>query len=214
MAYGLLQHDMVERFLLHFFAMAAHTYTRGTWTTPEATHPDRDVASTAYVAAGVVTAPTYLRWALLFEEPQNKTMWVGKAVPRDWLAPAETPVIATSIPTRYGRISFKLDGCQAPRGSVAGSGGYTATAEVTVAKTFGTTELTTPSGGLRVRFRVPSAHAGKMVSATVGGQTWSDFDPAAETVDFSAAQLGSAELRETGLRSIVATFGPAAGSNV
>lgn len=48
--FGLLQHDMVERFLLHFFAMSAHTYTRGTWTTPEATHPDRDVASTAYVA--------------------------------------------------------------------------------------------------------------------------------------------------------------------
>jgi hypothetical protein len=40
--YGLLQHDMVERFLLHYFAMSAHTYTRGTWTTPEASHPDRD----------------------------------------------------------------------------------------------------------------------------------------------------------------------------
>jgi hypothetical protein len=36
-AYGLLVHDMVERFLLHFYAMAAHTYTRGTWTTPEVT---------------------------------------------------------------------------------------------------------------------------------------------------------------------------------
>jgi hypothetical protein len=62
MAYGYLQHDMVERFLLHFFGMALHTYTRGTWTTPEATHPDRDVASTAYVAAGVLTAPVYLKW--------------------------------------------------------------------------------------------------------------------------------------------------------
>ena len=39
--YGLLQHDMIERFLLHYFAMSAHTYTRGTWTTPEAVHPDR-----------------------------------------------------------------------------------------------------------------------------------------------------------------------------
>ena len=85
MAYGYLQHDMVERFLLHFFGMALHTYTRGTWTTPEATSPDRDVASTAYVAAGVVTVPVYLKWALLFEEPENKTVWVGKAIPRDWL---------------------------------------------------------------------------------------------------------------------------------
>ena len=64
---------MIERFLLHFFAYSAHGYTRGTWTTPEACSPDKDVASTAYVAAGVVTAPVYLRWALVFEEPENKT---------------------------------------------------------------------------------------------------------------------------------------------
>jgi len=37
MAYGLLVYDMVERFLLHYFGMSAHTYTRGSWTTPEAT---------------------------------------------------------------------------------------------------------------------------------------------------------------------------------
>lgn len=70
---GLLQHDMVERFLLHYFAMSAHTYTRGTWTTPEAASPDRDVGSTDYVAAGVVTAPTYLKWMLLYEEPDSRT---------------------------------------------------------------------------------------------------------------------------------------------
>ena len=44
LAYGLLNADMVERFLLHFFGMSAHTYTRGTWTVPEASHPDRDVS--------------------------------------------------------------------------------------------------------------------------------------------------------------------------
>ncbi len=60
MAYGLLNADMVERFLLHFFGMSAHTYTRGTWTVPEAAHPDRDVGSTDYVAAGMMTVPTYL----------------------------------------------------------------------------------------------------------------------------------------------------------
>ena len=69
MGFGLLVHDMVERFLLHYFAMSAHTYTRGSWTTPEGTIPDRDRGSTDYVAAGVVIAPTYLKWMLLFEEP-------------------------------------------------------------------------------------------------------------------------------------------------
>ena len=47
MAYGLLAHDMVERFLLHYFGFgSAHAYTRGTVTTPEASSPDRDVGST------------------------------------------------------------------------------------------------------------------------------------------------------------------------
>jgi len=55
MAYGLLSHDMVERFLLHYFGFgSSHAYTRGTHTTPEASHPDREVGSTDYVAAGVM----------------------------------------------------------------------------------------------------------------------------------------------------------------
>ena len=54
---------------------------------PEAAHPDRDVGSTDYVAAGVVTAPTYLKWMLLLEEPDNSTVWLAKALPRDWLEP-------------------------------------------------------------------------------------------------------------------------------
>ena len=62
------------------------------------------------MAAGVVTAPTYLKWALVFEEPENRTLWVGKAVPRDWLAPAEDAVVATDVPTRYGRISLQING--------------------------------------------------------------------------------------------------------
>ena len=59
--------------------------TRGSWTTPEGTIPDRDRGSTDYVAAGVVIAPTYLKWMLLFEEPNTRTVWLAKALPREWL---------------------------------------------------------------------------------------------------------------------------------
>ena len=41
--FGLLVHDMVERFLLYFFTQSAHAATRGTLTTPESTHIDRNV---------------------------------------------------------------------------------------------------------------------------------------------------------------------------
>ena len=33
--FGLLQHDLVEAFLLNMFSFSAHGYTRGTWSTPE-----------------------------------------------------------------------------------------------------------------------------------------------------------------------------------
>ena len=71
--YGLLQHDMVERFLLYFFTQSAHANTRGTWTTPESASIDRTHGAIAYSAAGVNNIPLSLKWMLVFEEPQALT---------------------------------------------------------------------------------------------------------------------------------------------
>ena len=35
-----------------------------------------------------------LKWMLCFEEPQTRTLWLGKAVPRDWLVTGEAPIAA------------------------------------------------------------------------------------------------------------------------
>lgn len=40
---GLLQADLVEEFLVHYFALSAHAYTRGSWIAPESTVIDRYV---------------------------------------------------------------------------------------------------------------------------------------------------------------------------
>lgn len=200
MGYGLLVYDFVERFLLHYFGMSAHTYTRGTWTTPEATHPDRDVGSTDYVAAGVHTAPTYLKWMLLFEEPNNQTVWLAKALPREWLAAGAEPVVVEAAPSRYGRIAFRLAASQALRG-----GPYAVKANVSLPPScFGASG---PAGGVRLRLRAPVALAGKLVRVTVGGKPWRSFDPVAETIDFSPTALvsSSKELR-VGLQDIVAEW--------
>lgn len=198
MAYGLLQHDMVERFLLHYFGMSAHTYTRGTWTTPEAVHPDRDVGSTDYVAAGVHTAPAYLKWALVFEEPNSRAVWLAKALPREWLAPGQGAVVVSNATSRYGRVSYSLSAS-----SSAGSGGtYRVTASVTLPNTYA--GAGGPAGGLRLRLRAPSPHTGRMAGVTVGGAEWAAFDPKAETVDFAPHALTPAML--AAMRHIVATF--------
>ena len=196
--YGLLQHDFVERFLLHYFAMSAHTYTRGSWTTPEAVHPDRDVGSTDYVAAGVMTAPTYLKWMLLYEEPDNRTLWLAKALPRDWLEPSAAPVLVERATTRYGRVSYVLHAVVHPRTKV-----YTVRANVTLPLSF---VARAPRGGLKLRLRAPLPYAGRLKAVTVGGKSWVHFDATLETVDVTAAEL-TASLIQSGLPEIVAEFG-------
>lgn len=178
MAYGLLAHDMVERFLLHYLGFgSAHAYTRGTVTTPEASHPDRDVGSTDYVAAGVMMAPTYLKWMLLFEDPNSRTLWLAKAVPRDWLAVGQEPVVVRNATTRFGRVSYTMQ-------ASSSYAGYAVKANVILPPAFGAA-ATAPSGGVRLRLRAPVELAGKLSSVTVGGKPWAMFDAKAETVDFT-----------------------------
>ena len=193
--YGLLVHDMVERFLLYFFTHSAHTNTRGTFTTPESSTLDRNGYDYAYASPGTANVPMCLKWMLCFEEPQTRTLWLGKAVPRDWLVSGEAPLVAENVTTRYGRISFSL--------RVSAGSSYSVQANVTLPSSFVSKP---PAGGIRLRIRAPLAHAGRLSKVTVGGQAWSAFDAAEETIDIAASQLTPA-LIATGLPEIVASFG-------
>ena len=53
--------------------------------------------------------PMCLKWMLCFEEPNERTLWLGKALPRDWLVPGEAPLLAQDLTTRYGRVSFSME---------------------------------------------------------------------------------------------------------
>ena len=108
LAYGLLLADMPDEFLLHYFASTAHSYTRGSWTTPESAQLDRDEWSIAYNTAGQTIAPIYLKWALAFEDPRSQTLWLAKGVPRGMLEPGVAPIDAQRVPTRYGRVGLRL----------------------------------------------------------------------------------------------------------
>ena len=156
-------------------------------------HPDRDVGSTDYVAAGVVTAPTYLKWMLLYEEPDNATVWLAKALPRDWLAPDAEEVVVSNATTRYGRVSYRLS-------AQLLSGTYTVAASVVLPQSY---SKSPPAGGVRLRLRAPAAYARKLKSVSVGGKPWSAIDAEAETLDFSASALRATP----DLSNIVATFG-------
>jgi hypothetical protein len=199
LAFGLLAADFPDRFLLHYFASSAHSYTRGSLTTPESSFLDRDSASIAYASAGQTIAPMYLRWAMLFEEPRSRTLWIAKALPREWLAPSKGPVTATNVTTRYGRVSYSMSG------HAATGEAYTAKAVVSLPKSW---SASPPPGGLRVRLRAP-LQAGKMHRVQVDGKVWSWFDADAETVNLSAQQLEAALSGSTSSHAfdITATFG-------
>jgi hypothetical protein len=162
-----------------------------------------------YVAAGVMMAPTYLKWAVIFEDPNQRAVWIGKALPREWLAVGASDVAVDRAPTRYGRVSYRLhaeagagsdgDLRQAPASPV----GYSVHANVTLPRTWSNPSLA-PPGGVRLRLRAPAEHAGKLVHVTVGGKPWTSIDAAAETVDFTVADLTPDVL--TGLAHVVASW--------
>jgi phage tail protein X len=208
LAYGLLQHDMVEPFLLHYFAMSAHAYTRGSAMAPEWSDlANRDIPATAYAAASEVIAPAYLKWMLCFEEPETRTLWLAKATPRDWLAAGQaSPVRASNLTTRYGRVSFTITApaAAAAAGLADEQVPFSVHASITLPASFATA-ATAPAGGIRLRIRTPMEHAGKLSGVTVGGQAWSDFDAAEETVNIAASKI-TASLISEGLPHIVATF--------
>ena len=148
---------------MHFYAASAHGYTRGTWTTPASSNlANRDEPAVEYTSTGVHTVPVYLKWMHVFEEPETHTLWLAKALPRDWLVPGEAPLVVERATTRYGRVSFSM--------TVGTGSSYTVAVNVTLPASFATAG---PTGGLRVRVRAPLAHAGKLSGVTVGGKAWS-----------------------------------------
>lgn len=142
-----------------------------------------------------MTAASTRQWALCFEEPESRTLWLGKATPRDWLAPGEAPLQARGLTTRYGRLDLRYVARLDPHGT------YRVLVNLTLPHTITSRP---PTGGIRVRIRAPPPYAGTLAHATVGGAAWVHVDAAAETVDFGAAQLTAEVVRGAG--AIVATF--------
>lgn len=150
-----------------------------------------------------------------------KVLWLGKAVPRAWLAAGETAIMVQNATTRYGRVSFSMQ-ASSPSGSssapsaAAGISGASATVatqyDVKVGVTVPAgwaTKAGKPAGGLNIRVRVPLTHAGKMSGVTLGGKAWAGFDAATEAVVISSDQLTGTLLTQ-GLQDIVVSFGAAA----
>jgi len=106
--FGLLQHDLIPEALLVFYAQAFHAHSRGTWTAIECVDLDRDRgAHSPYCLPSQMTVPIAAKWFLVFEDPLDGTIVLGRALPRRWLAHGEE-VVVEAAPTRRGAVGFRL----------------------------------------------------------------------------------------------------------
>ena len=105
---GLLQHDLVPEALLVFYAHAFHAHTKGTWTAIECVDMDRDRAfHSPFCAPAQMTVPTIAKWLLVFEDPLDQVITLGRGVPRAWLGHGKSFGV-DGAPTRWGPLSYKV----------------------------------------------------------------------------------------------------------
>ena len=136
--YGLARADRPRDALLNLFTSSAHAQTRGTWTAPE----EADISdgyAMPFAGPSQLAMPLFLKWALVWDgaEPgasrgdddAPRAVWLGRAVPRAWLAAAGGVRVAR-VPTRFGRVGFamRLVGAAAANVSASVPGAWATTA--------------------------------------------------------------------------------------
>ena len=149
----------------------------GTWIAPESTPIDRTKSSPSFATPAGLTAPLFLKWMLLFEDPDTHTLWIAKALPRVWLSQG-LAVRMDNAPTAYGKITFKMESSIDVDNLV----------KVNVTISRGLTLSSAAAGGLKIRIRAPSRQ--QIAAVTLGnGQSWPGFDAALEAIVVSREQL-------------------------
>jgi len=151
-AQALLRMDRIEEYLLFLYAHRYHDHSRGSWTAGEVSGITGGGA--LFCIPAQQTIPLLVRWMLVFEDPDEERLYVGRAVPRTWVATGK-PIGIEQAPTRWGRVSYRLE--------TRGANQLVATVELPAAGSL--------PKELQVTFRVPEGKtlAGLTVNGTAAG---------------------------------------------
>ena len=101
----LLRLDRVEEYLLFLYSHHYHDHTRGSWTAGEVSGINGGTA--LFCMPAQQTIPLLVRWMLVLEDSDEDVLYLGKGVPRSWLASGKA-IRIENAPTRWGRITFEL----------------------------------------------------------------------------------------------------------
>lgn len=101
----LLRLDRIEEYLLFLYSHRYHDHTRGSWTAGEVAGINGGTAT--FCIPAQQTIPLLVRWMLVLEDSDEDRLYLGKGVPRDWVASGKEIKIEQA-PTRWGRVNFSL----------------------------------------------------------------------------------------------------------
>lgn len=146
-AQQLLRSDRIEEYLLFLHSHRYHSHMPGTWVAGEVSGITGDLP--LFCIPAQLTIPKLVRWALVYEASDADTLYLGRAVARDWLAAGQNVSIA-GAPTRWGEVDFSLRAADAVIAGEIAFAGQTWPKEV------------------RLRLRVPQGKA--IVSARLNGR--------------------------------------------
>jgi hypothetical protein len=166
-AWGLLEADQIQHYLLGFYGHLAYHETPGTFTPYEqvpikgqSTRP----YSADYCVRAVVVMPQLLRWMVAWEPWDEQELWLARAVPKKWF---ESGFSARRIPTRWGAVNLEV---------------------VPVSKGLRTqVEIASPHPELRVHVRLRPSLAGAAPHVTVQGTKNWKWDANLEAVELWGA---------------------------
>jgi hypothetical protein len=107
-AWGLLEADQIEHYLLGFYGHMAFHQTPGTFTAYESVKvrggSTRDYNSD-YCVPSQLVVPQLLRWMVAWEPWGKQELWLARAVPRKWF---DRGFSANRVPTRWGAVNLKV----------------------------------------------------------------------------------------------------------
>lgn len=104
-AYSLLLNDRIDEFILFLYTHRYHVHTRGAWKAGEVT--EINGGSHNFCIPSQLTIPSILRWALVLEHPDEDTLFLGRGIPRAWLATGKE-ISILQAPTRWGKVEFAI----------------------------------------------------------------------------------------------------------
>ena len=101
----LLRLDRIEEFLLFLYSHRYHDHTPGSWVAGEVAGITGGTA--IFCIPAQLTIPKLVRWMLALEDSDEDRLYLGKGLPREWVASGQE-ISIRQAPTRWGRVNFRL----------------------------------------------------------------------------------------------------------